>query len=105
MCFWKDRDLIYQNRKKQSLPPPNLRRKQILDYAQNEVRKDDNAYDIVDFVFVDKNCKLKLKSITGRIYGFSSEFEFLSLVSWLGVDDTTFENDRLLDEVNEGEEY
>ena len=38
---------------------------------------------VVDFVFADKNCKIKFKSHAGRYYTVNSEQEFFSLVSRL----------------------
>ena len=42
--------------------------------------------DVVDFIFADVNCKLKLKPKTNRFFGFNSYVEFLNLVERLKED-------------------
>lgn len=88
MCFWRDRDTIYENRKKlqsfKVFPHLTHRREEIISFAKNEVRNGGESIDrSIDFVFIDRNCKLKVKSTSNRFYGFNSCNEFLCLVSWL----------------------
>lgn len=90
MSFRCDRHKIYNNRKKftefKVFSQVTDRRRDILSFAQDEIKK--NEYINVDFVFTDINCNLKLRSIFGRFHGFNSKYEFLSLLSWLHHDVT-----------------
>ena len=88
LCFWRTRDIIYQNRKKLSFKVSadlTPRRKGILEFAQDEIEATgDMATDrVVDYVFCDQNCKLKFKSKKNKFYTFSSESEFLMIVARL----------------------
>ena len=51
------------------------RRQQILDFAWNFVESK-NLYNVIDFVSVDRNCRLIIRSKSGIILSFSSELEF-----------------------------
>ena len=91
MCWWRERDLIYRNRKNFSFkvyPHITYRRKQILEYANSQLVDNDDSdgdpsFKLVDFVFIDRNCKLCLRTKKGRFHHFSSNFEFVQLVMWL----------------------
>ena len=91
MCFWKDRNSIYQRRKDFNFkvyPHLTSRRKEIIDFAIQEVKEGGESIDrVVDFVFVDKNCKIKMRTKSGKFYGFNSCLEFLNLISWLDSDE------------------
>ena len=95
MCFWRDRDLIYKNRKEFSFKVKThltKRRKEIFDFALTQTKTDDRMINkVIDFVFVDKNCKLKVRSKAGGFYGFSNEDEFLKLALWVLKKDEVFE--------------
>jgi hypothetical protein len=53
------------------------RRQQILNYARDKVQTCPNLRDnVVEFVAADRNCKLILRSKSGKVLGFSSEIEF-----------------------------
>ena len=58
------------------------RRQQILNYARDKVEHD-HLSNIVDFVAADRNCRLIMRSITGKMLSFSSEVEFDNLVQSL----------------------
>ena len=95
--FWRSRDTMYQNRKKNGFrvfADLTSRRAGILDQAKHDVINVPSVSDVVDFVFADVNCKLKLKSKTNRFFGFNSYVEFLNLVERL-------KEDSLDDEVSE----
>ena len=86
LCFWRTRDMIYQNRKKFSFKVSadlTPRPMDILVFAQDEIEKTgDMAIErVVDYVFCDQNCKLKLKSKSNKFYTFSSELELLMIVA------------------------
>ena len=95
--FWRSRDTMYQNRKKNGFrvfADLTSRRAGILNQAKHDVINVPSVSDVVDFVFADVNCKLKLKSKTNRFFGFNSYVEFLNLVERL-------KEDSLDDEVSE----
>lgn len=86
MCSWRCRDIIYNNRKR--LPfyvSANLTqaRQRTFDFAKHELVNDPSTHRVIDFVFVDENCKLKVKTNSKSYFAFSTINEFLSLVSWL----------------------
>lgn len=93
--FWRSRDVFYANRKKFSfrvLADLTQRRSDILSAARYDLEYLPRVSEVIDFVFSDQNCKLKLKSKSNRFYGFNSHDEFLTLVDRLG--------DELLVDVN-----
>ena len=53
------------------------------DFAKEEVDSAPSSQRVIDYVFVDENCKLKVKAKSKKFYGFSTIQEFLSLVSRL----------------------
>jgi hypothetical protein len=84
LCFWRTRDLLYQNRKKfkfQISPDLTTRRQDVLQCAKNHIDSDDDTY--VDFIYVDVNCNLKVKGKDNKFYGFNSENEFLCIIDRL----------------------
>ena len=108
-CFWRTRDIFYKHRKSFSfkvLPDLTRGRQQLLEYAKEQVNvcKDENAieqenegtdeiqdramYRVVDYVFIDINCRLKIKSKFGKFYAFNSEAEFFSVISRIDFEDT-----------------
>lgn len=91
MCYWRDRNKIYSNRKKLDFkvyPHLTTRRNEILNFAMLQIENGGSSFSKIDFVLADLNCKLKLKTKSGRFYGFNSKHEFMSLVSWLDLNDT-----------------
>lgn len=80
-CF---RHTVYHHRKLftefKVFPHLTNRRRDILFFAQDEIRN--NHHEIVHFVFADENCKLKIRTIHGRYFGFNSKEEFFSLLTW-----------------------
>ena len=86
MVSWRCRNLIYINRNR--LPffvTADLidQRKSSFEFAKEEVKSDASAQRVIEYVFVDENCKLKAKTKSKKYYGFSNIGEFVSLVSWL----------------------
>lgn len=93
--LWRSRDIMYKSRKTFSFGVQadlTTRRNDILWAARYDVENEPRVSDVVDFVFADLNCKLKLKTKSNRFYGFNSHDEFLNLVDRLG--------DELLDDVD-----
>ena len=83
---WGARNLLYQARKRSALrmrPHLTGRREKILQDARDKIEKYDHVREAVDFVFVDRNCKLQAKCTDGRLLGFSSETEFDSVVNFV----------------------
>ena len=64
------------------------RRQQILDFAQKE-RALAPTSSVVDFISVDRNCRLIFRSKDGKIHSFSSESEFKNIVASLNPPDYT----------------
>ena len=60
-------------------------REETLKFAEHQVSSGVNpgARRVVNFVYADLNGTLNLKSKDGQFYGFSTNNEFLSLVTWL----------------------
>ena len=55
-----------------------------MEFAESHIKSDDPSFSRnIDFVFVDRNCKLKVRTKTGNFHGFNSKVEFLTLVSWI----------------------
>ena len=80
---------MYKNRDKFSfkvLADLTKRRNDILWSVRDDIANLPGVSDVVDFVFADQNCKLKLKTKSNRFYGFNSHGEFLNLVDRLGSD-------------------
>ena len=84
---WRARNTMYQNRKDFNFvvsPDLTIRRQSLLSFAREEINGGEGGdmavTRIVDFVFCDINCKLKLKSKANKFYMFSSEVEFLNIV-------------------------
>ena len=101
MCYWKDRDAIYVNRKRLNFkvyPHLTARRSDILDFAVSHAKSCDASFTRnIDFVFVDRNCKLKVRTKTGKFYGFNSKNEFLTLVSWIAKNEAFKDFDKGFD--------
>ena len=77
--FWRSRDTMYQNRKKNGFrvfADLTSRSAGILDQAKHDVINVPSVSDVVDFVFADVNCKLKLKSKTNRLF-------WIQLICWI----------------------
>ena len=64
------------------------RRQQILDFAHNQ-RALAPTRNVVDFVSVDRNCRLIFRSTDGKIHSFSSKAEFKTIVASLTPPDYT----------------
>lgn len=88
LCSWRCRNEIYINRKQLhffvSADLTDARQK-TLDFARNQLEIDPSAKRVIDYIFVDDNCKLKLKSNSKKYFAFSTMDEFLCLVSWLDI--------------------
>ena len=75
---WYARNELYRVRKESRYrfrADITSRRQQILDFARDYVELN-NLSNVIDFVTVDRNCRLILRSKSGIILGFSSELEF-----------------------------
>ena len=116
---WRTRDLIYRRRKDlpfKILPDLTARRQSIFNSAKKElyeasfdIEKDDDTNEITggsaisrsfDFVMVDINCKLKVKTHDNRFFAFSSLREFFCLAA--KVDTEQCCSDVLLDDEKHG---
>ena len=78
---WSARDRVYQQRKESTLrfrPDMTERRRDILHAARRDASARDalSGKRIVDFVGMDKNCRLFMRAAAGRMLHFSSEQEF-----------------------------
>ena len=92
-CF---RHIVYHHRKMftefRVYPQLTNRRRDLLFFAQDEIR---NSYhENVHFVFADKNCKLKIRTKSGRFFGFNSKEEFLSLLNWFHQEESFIDFDN-----------
>ena len=111
LCSWRARDLLFRNRKK--LPffvkaDLTTRRGKILESAKEELEKSQGNLDdgenagaisrTVQYIFIDENCKLKLKSTSGKYFMFNSMDEFFSIVLRL-----YFEDNATIEHVADGE--
>ena len=105
MCFWRDRDLIYSNRKKiefKVYPQLTRRRADILSFAkerEQEMASDNN----IDFIFVDRNCKLSIRSNSGKFHAFNSKVEFMNIVSWISSNDANDIHDEWFEKFDDRE--
>ena len=114
LCSWRARDIVYRNRKSFSFfvkPDLTSRRQEILKAARDELEEstgeqegdDDGAIArVVDYIFVDENCKLKVKSMTGKYFMFNSMEEFFCIVTRLDFEDIVtkeHKNDEAKDEL------
>ena len=92
-CF---RHTIYYHRKMftefKVFPQLTNRRRDILFFAKDEIRN--NYHENVHFVYADKNCKLKLRTNSGRFFGFNSNEEFLSLLTWFHQEESFNDFDK-----------
>ena len=83
MCSWRCRNEIYANRKRL----PFIIFADLTDSRQKafaKLEKDkSSAQRVIQFVFVDENCKFKLETKSSKYYAFSTINEFLTLLSWL----------------------
>ena len=74
---WKARDLLYKARKSSRFivkPDITDRVQKVFDTAKAEVNKVGSvANKLIEFDFVDCNCKLMVRTKTGLFYGFNSE--------------------------------
>ena len=83
---WGARNLLYQARKRSSLrmrPHLTRRRERTLQDARDKIDSYDHVREAVSYVFVDRNCTLQAKSTDGKLYGFSTETEFDSVVNFI----------------------
>ena len=81
---WRARNIYYMNRKgSQYKLIANLteRRAKILSHAITRMN-DESVKDVIDFVFVDKNCRLTAKS-GDKFFGFSAILEFETLINFI----------------------
>ena len=103
MCFWRDRDIIYSNRKKLEFkvyPQLTRRRAEILSFAKDRVQEMESDKNI-DFVFVDRNCKLSVRSNSGKFHVFNSKVEFMNIVSWISSNDADEIHDEWFEKFND----
>ena len=89
MCSWRARNEIFKNRKK--LPffvKADLTKLRQLsyDWAVDDLKNSNSSHKVVDYIFVDENCKLKMKTKSKKYLGFSNFNEYLSLVIRLSKD-------------------
>ena len=99
---WTARDIIYKKRKELPIKIQadlTTRRSELLDYANDHVSIDPMAKELVEFVFCDENCKMKIFSKSKRFFPFSSESEFLSILNRLD-NETNYSEDFRADEMN-----
>ena len=86
MCFWRGRDLIYSNRKKiefKVYPQLTRRRAVILNFAKEQEQdmvSDASFTQNIHFVFVDRNCKLSIRTKSGKFHAFNSKVEFMNIL-------------------------
>ena len=77
---WKDRVLFYKNRKKLRSKKVRLdltkRRFSLLKMAENQAR----SIPSVDFVFADINCRLTVRTKSGRFHHFNSQEQLLEIL-------------------------
>ncbi len=78
---WSARDKLYQVRKDSNLhfrPDMTDRRRNILQHARQEIaaRAESGDPKLVEFVGMDRNCRLFMRSAAGSMYHFSTELEF-----------------------------
>ena len=64
-------------------PDLTPKREAILEFARSKIGHEDGRSKVVEDVFVDMDCKLKLKTKCGVVFGFSSRAEFVSLFNRL----------------------
>ena len=90
---WKARDLLYKSRKSSHFivkPDITNRVENTLEFAKSEVSKLNSlANTLVEYVFVDCNCKLMIRTKDGKFHGFNTEAEFNSLIASLDVNEAT----------------
>ena len=81
LTSWDARNRIYQKRKElpfKVAPDLTNMRSKLLEYAKYQTDNDPRARELVDFVFCDINCKLKVFSSSKKFFAFNSEAEFLN---------------------------
>lgn len=84
-CTWKARDIVYKSRKKTPFrisADLTKRRLEIINYARKELSVE-STRKLIDFVFVDGNCRLTAKGRDGKFYGFSSKEEFHRVLTYV----------------------
>ena len=82
MVTWNARDEFYKFRKGFSFKVSadlTSRRQELFNFALKEVSAGEE-HPYVHYVYVDRNCKLKLKSTDNKFLGFNSEDEFFSVI-------------------------
>ena len=83
MCSWRTRNDIYVNRK--NLPffvgaDLTSERQRMFDWAKKDLKECVSSQKVVSYVFIDDNCKMKMKTASGKYLFFSTWNEYLSLV-------------------------
>lgn len=81
---WRARDIYYQARKQSDFflaPDLTPRRAEIFKHAKYRL-EEVSVSNVFDYICVDKNCRLTAKA-GSNFYGFSSKFEFETLISWV----------------------
>ena len=86
-------------------PQLTKRRADLLSFAKSKLEIDDPSFSNVDYVFADNNCIIKLKTKCGSFYGFNTELEFMSLISWISTNEENEIEDNFFEEYNDGDEY
>ena len=91
------------------LPDLTTGRQRLLEYATVHVNVDsdgirDMAIDrVVEYVFIDLNFRLKIKSKFGKFYAFNSEADFFSVISRVDFEHTA--SSGLMNDENSCEVY
>ena len=83
---WYARNVMYEARKKSRLymkADLTARRKDLLNDAKQIFEDDKRAADLIEFVFVDRNCHLSIKTKDERFFKFNSIPEFRSLINYI----------------------
>ena len=67
------------------------RRDNLLKHAKYQINNDPNISELVDYVYCDANCKMKVVSMSKKTFAFNSEIEFHNIVTRLDKEATATE--------------
>ena len=91
---WDARDKIYRKRKElpfKVAPDLTVRREKLLKYAKDECDINPHSKELVEFVFCDGNCKMKVFTKEKQFFAFNSEQEYLNIINRLHLKATASE--------------